>query len=240
MSIEGREATAALRNRAAFSAERDFVGVQVRSERPRSPRRAIRDFGKNCCVGRDERVAAEKTRLRAELLASRAARSTPDLEWARAAIRGHVLDRAVGVERVAGYLPLRTEPGSVELLAELGRRGVEALVPVLLPDRDLDWAPWTAEGLGAGLGVDAIRTAGLVLVPALAVAVDGTRLGRGGGSYDRALARCAGTSVIAALLFDGEVVPGLPRDPWDVPVSAAVTPSGWIALGGNAEVRFRG
>lgn len=196
--------------------------------------------GQNCHVGRDERVAAEKTRLRAALLASRATRSTPDLEWARAAIRGHVLDRTVGVERVAGYVPLRTEPGSVELLAELDRRGVEVLVPVLLPDRDLDWARWTPDGLGAGLGVDAIRTAGLVVVPALAVARDGTRLGRGGGSYDRALARCAGTAVLAALLFDGEVVMGLPSDPWDVPVSAAVTPSGWIALGGNAEMQSGG
>jgi 5-formyltetrahydrofolate cyclo-ligase len=188
-------------------------------------------------VGRDERVAAEKARLRNELLAARAARSVPDLEWARAAVRGHVLDRAAGVERVAAYRPLRTEPGSVELLAELDARGVTVLVPVLLADRDLDWARWTPAGEAERLGVDAIRAAGLVVVPALAVAEDGTRLGRGGGSYDRALARCAGTSLVAALLFDGEVVPHLPRDPWDVPVPAAVTPSGWIALGGNAEVR---
>lgn len=191
-------------------------------------------------MGRDERVAAEKARLRSELLATRAARSTPDLEWARAAIRGHVLERAAGVERVAGYLPLRTEPGSVELLAELDRRGVAVLVPVLLPDRDLDWARWTPAGVGERLGVDAIRTARLVLAPALAVAHDGTRLGRGGGSYDRALARCADTSLIAALLFEGEVVPQLPSDRWDVPVSAAVTPIGWIAVGGNAEVHFPG
>src|ERR687887_1020343 len=141
--------------------------------------------GQNCGVGRDERVAAEKARLRNELLAARAARSVPDLEWARAAVRGHVLDRAAGGERVAAYRPLRTEPGSVELLAELDARGVTVLVPVLLADRDLDWARWTPAGEAERLGVDAIRAAGLVVVPALAVAEDGTRLGRGGGSYDR-------------------------------------------------------
>ncbi|HZC73583.1 MAG TPA: 5-formyltetrahydrofolate cyclo-ligase [Jatrophihabitans sp.] len=188
-------------------------------------------------MGRDERVAAEKARLRAELLAARAARSIPDLEWARAAIRGHVLDRVGGMHCVASYVPLRTEPGSLELLAALDARGVTVLVPVLLPDRDLDWARWSADGPGNPLGVDAVQTAGLVLVPALAVAEDGTRLGRGGGSYDRALARCAGTADVAALLFEGEVVPRLPRDPWDVPVPAVVTPEGWVTLGGNAEVR---
>ena len=196
--------------------------------------------GQNCGVGRDEKVAAEKARLRVELLATRAARSMPDLEWARAAIRGQVLDRVDEVERVAAYLPLRTEPGSLELLSALDARGIAVLVPVTLPDRDLDWARWTPRGAGERLGVDAIRTAGLVLVPALAVASNGTRLGRGGGSYDRALARCAAPTLLVALLFDGEVVPRLPRDPWDVPVSAVVTPTGWIPVGGNAEVQFSG
>lgn len=185
-------------------------------------------------------LAAEKARLRRDLLAVRAARSVPDLEVARAMIRAHVLDRSLGVARVAGYVPLRTEPGSVELLAELGARGIEVLVPVTLSDRDLDWARWSAGGVGERLGVDAIRTAELVLVPALAVACDGTRLGRGGGSYDRALARCGPAPAVAALLFDDEVLPRLPRDPWDVPVPAAVTPSGWIPLSGNAEVHSDG
>ena len=45
---------------------------------------------------------------------------------------------------------------------------------------------------GERLGVDAIATADVVLVPGLAVAADGMRLGRGGGSYDRALRPGAG------------------------------------------------
>jgi 5-formyltetrahydrofolate cyclo-ligase len=77
-----------------------------------------------------------------------------------------------------------------------------------------------------------------VLVPALAVARDGVRLGRGGGSYDRALARVAPGTPRVALLFDGELVDALPADPWDVPVTDAVTPAGWRAL--PAEGRLDG
>ena len=97
------------------------------------------------------------------------------------------------------------------------------LVPVTLPDRDLDWVALPGD---IALSVSAIAAADAVLVPALAVAPDGTRLGRGGGSYDRALARVHPGVPIAALVYDGEVRARLPRDPWDVPVSAYVTPSG--------------
>jgi 5-formyltetrahydrofolate cyclo-ligase len=185
-----------------------------------------------------QRPAADKHALRAELLAARRARSPEALGAARAAVRDQVLDHVDGIDVVAAYVPLRTEPGSIELLAELARRGVQVLVPVTLPDGDLDWAMWSPSDEGESLGPEAIGTAGLVLVPALAVARDGTRLGRGGGSYDRALARCSPGATTAALLFDGELVDRLPRDPWDVPVSAAVTPSGWAGLDRNTDISF--
>jgi 5-formyltetrahydrofolate cyclo-ligase len=180
--------------------------------------------------------AAEKQRLRAELLDARRARSADALRRARAAVCRHVLDRVGGVSCAAAYVPLRSEPGSVELLAGLRERGIRVLVPVTLPDRDLDWTEWGARADEQRLGVSAIAEADLVIVPALAVAADGTRLGRGGGSYDRALARCTSAATVAALLFDGEVLHHLPREPWDRPVGHAVTPSGWRPLGRNAGV----
>jgi 5-formyltetrahydrofolate cyclo-ligase len=182
-----------------------------------------------------DEIAAEKQRLRAALLAARRARPAEELAAARAAVCRAVLDRVAGVGRVAAYLPLRTEPGSVELLTGLRERGVCVLVPVTLPDRDLDWTEWGARE-PRSLGRDAIGTAELVLVPALAIAADGTRLGRGGGSYDRALARCAADAVVAALLFADEVLPALPRAAWDVAVGYAVTPAGWQPLGRNVDV----
>ena len=172
---------------------------------------------------------ASKRRLREELHAARRRRTETEREQARAAVREHVLARvgAAGWRCVAGYVPLRTEPGSLELLDGLAARGVRVLVPITLPDRDLDWAGWTAGSAGTPLGPAAIAQAEAVLVPASAVTAGGVRLGRGGGSYDRALARVAPGTALAALVFDDEVLPALPRDPWDVPVTAYVRPAGW-------------
>ena len=174
---------------------------------------------------------AGKQALRERLSEARRARPDGEIESARARIRSAVLDRHAerGWSCVCGYVPLRTEPGSVELLGELADRGVRVLVPVLLADRDLDWAEWDGQP-GAPIGAAAIGAADAVLAPALAAAADGTRLGRGGGSYDRALARVRTGAEIAALLYDEELVAALPSDPWDVPVGAVVTPSGWRDL----------
>ena len=141
--------------------------------------------------------------------------------------------------RVAAYVSVGREPGTGAILDGLAERGVTVLLPVVLPDLDLDWAPYTgASGLVAAarglleptsepLGPDAVATADAVLVPALAVDRSGVRLGQGGGCYDRALARVAGRAFTCALLHEGELLDlPLPRDQHDVPVHAAATPSG--------------
>jgi 5-formyltetrahydrofolate cyclo-ligase len=175
-----------------------------------------------------------KVSRRRDLTAARRARPAAVIEEARRDVRVAVLERcaAVGWRCVGAYVPLRSEPGSTALLDELTRAGVRVLVPVLLADRDLDWAEWdaTTQQAGATLGIAAVGQADALLVPALAVARDGTRLGRGGGSYDRALRRTRANIPVAALLFDGEIVDELPSDEWDMPVSAAVTPTGWYEL----------
>lgn len=174
--------------------------------------------------------AADKADLRSDFGQRRRALTQEQIETARAAVRAAVLERAAeaGWQTVAAYSPLRVEPGSVDLLDSLTGLGLRVLVPVMLSDRDLDWIGWRQPE--RPLGVAAIAECDAVLVPALAVARDGTRLGRGGGSYDRALARVVGELPIAALLFEGEYVHELPRESWDIPVTAVVTPAGWIDL----------
>lgn len=185
---------------------------------------------------RDERAAdavtASKRQWRDRLRTVRRERSAQEITAAREAVSGHVLARcaADGWTCVAAYVPLRTEPGSVELLAGLQRRGVRVLIPITLPDRDLDWAEWSLDGLGDALGREGVAAASAVLVPACAVARDGTRLGRGGGSYDRALPRTTPGTPRVALLFDDELVETLPHDEWDEPVDAVARPAGWTEL----------
>ena len=143
-----------------------------------------------------------------------------------------------GAGRVAAYVSVGREPGTGPLIEALSARGVDVLLPLLQADGDLDWAVYegpaalvrVARGLlepsGDPLGVGAVTSADVVLVPGLAVDRRGMRLGRGGGSYDRVLARVAGRAFSCVLLHDGEVLDiPVPRDPHDVPVTAAATPS---------------
>jgi 5-formyltetrahydrofolate cyclo-ligase len=186
-----------------------------------------------------------KVAARDQLLAARKRRPLAEVVDAARAIAEHLL-AAPEVRRaatVAAYVSLPGEPGTGPLLDALRDRGTRVVLPVLLPDQDLDWAVYEGpdsfdigrwglfEPRGPRLGVDAIATADVVLVPGLAVDPAGVRLGRGGGSYDRALARVPVGTFTCALLYDGEVGIVVPAEPHDRPVTHAATPSGLVPLG---------
>jgi 5-formyltetrahydrofolate cyclo-ligase len=171
-----------------------------------------------------------KERVRTLLLAARRSRADRRVGERHAddeAVRGALVALAAGRGTVAGYVPLRTEPGGAALPDALAAVCDRLLVPVVLPDRDLDWE---AHGDGKSLGVRAIAEAELVIVPALAVDRSGMRLGRGGGSYDRALTRVPSGSLIVAALYRDEFVDALPFEPHDLRVGAVVTPVGVTRL----------
>ena len=309
----------------------------------------------------------EKAAWRSRLLAARATLTPARLAAAAEQITAHVLDRLSDAAQIAAYVPIDREPGPLDLLDALRERGTMVLLPVVRPNRELDWAPYAGPerltsarwGLrepvdypvvrrspaagrggsraaggasGAGCGESSAREAahavdsgrappargtpaggqrrwrtdedgpaarrtgwpaadvqptgrpgsspveqdepttgrpagspptwpptwaGLpagrgsphgqsgrgasvsalsyrveaILVPALAADHGGIRLGRGAGYYDRALARVPAWVPVVALLHDGELVPRLPADSWDRPVTAAVTPGdGWTNL----------
>jgi 5-formyltetrahydrofolate cyclo-ligase len=185
-------------------------------------------------------VAAQKVALRDQLLTGRHRRSLLEVGQDAVAIAEH-LAASPEVRRaatVATYVSIGQEPGTGPLLDLLTAAGRRVILPVLLPDNDLDWAAYSGptdlaaagrgllEPVGPRLGADAVATADVVLVPALAVDRTGMRLGRGGGSYDRALGRVPRGTFICALLYDGELVDRVPHDDHDRPVTAVVTPSG--------------
>lgn len=158
-----------------------------------------------------------------------------------------------GAPIVAAYVSIGGEPSTRALLDRLRAAGVRVLLPVLLPDNDLDWALYegterlvrAGRGLlepdGARLGPEAVTQADVVLLPGLAVDRGGLRLGRGGGSYDRVLARlerAGARASLVVLLYDAEVLAEVPAEPHDRHVHAAVTPSAvhrFTAPGGRTE-----
>ncbi|WP_395696111.1 5-formyltetrahydrofolate cyclo-ligase [Nocardioides sp.] len=181
-----------------------------------------------------------KIAVRDRLLTDRHRRPLAEVGLAARALAEHLLG-TVDVRRaatVAAYVSMNGEPGTGPLLDGLRAAGKRVILPVLLPDDDLDWAVYRSpddlvrarlgllEPVGERLGVDAIATADVVLVPALAVSSTGMRLGRGGGSYDRALGRVPVGTFTCALLYDGEVGVDVPVEPHDRPVRYAATPTG--------------
>jgi 5-formyltetrahydrofolate cyclo-ligase len=184
-------------------------------------------------------VTSSKAGLRAVLLAARAGRSASWRASAADAVTDVLSARLAGAAVVAGYVPAADEPGHGRLPDALPGRVLLPVVPAR--GRELSWAehrgPLAAgrfgllEPLGPRLPPAALATADVVVVPALAVAPDGTRLGRGGGFYDRALVHARADAVLVAVVFDEEVLPVLPAGPHDRRVTAVVTPSaGWRQL----------
>jgi 5-formyltetrahydrofolate cyclo-ligase len=171
-----------------------------------------------------------KSALRRRLLAARAALTDAERTAAASAIHARVLalPEVADAGVVAAYLATGTELPTLPLLAALAPRTV--LLPVLLADDGLAWGAFDGglvegrHGLREPSGPPAdLAAADVVIVPGVAYDAAGRRLGRGGGSYDRALATV--TVPVVALALDGEVVAEVPVEPHDRRVDVVVTPT---------------
>ncbi|SNT61252.1 5-formyltetrahydrofolate cyclo-ligase [Asanoa hainanensis] len=181
--------------------------------------------------------------MRAAVLAGRRSLAPAELIAAAAAVTATLTElvRESAPRLVCGYVPVGSEPGGADLAAVVrAALGADAdlLLPVLRGDNDLDWARYAGTLVPAGrglrepdgerLGLGAVAGAELIVAPALAVDRRGMRLGRGGGSYDRALARVPAGVPVVALLHDGEFVDRVPEAAHDQRVTAVITPAGGL------------
>lgn len=178
-------------------------------------------------------VASAKTALRQDLQAQRAALvQGPELvDGIEASLRDVV--HRLNARTIAAYLSYGVEPETRGFIHWALSAGLDVLLPVSKPDGTLDWVSYdgstTRDGIFGfaepeGTAVE-LATADLIVLPALAVDHSGSRLGKGKGYYDRALADSAVTAPRVALVFDHEVFEQLPTDSHDQPVAAAATPS---------------
>lgn len=180
----------------------------------------------------------DKGTLRRRQVAARTAMPDSIRNESGRLIRDHVLEmpQVTSAGTIAAYYSVGTEPDTRGLVFALWKRGSYVVLPVLLPDGDLDWASYEGPGsLAPGprgvlqpvepvRGTGTVARADVVLVPALAVDVRGRRLGRGGGSYDRALARVGPQVPTIALLYDSELLPSVPAEEHDQAVRAVARP----------------
>jgi len=184
-----------------------------------------------------DHIEAAKLALRDQLVTARGRLPLAEL-GVRAEAVAALLLAAPEVRRaatVAAYVSVGREPGTGALLDALVAAGKRIVLPLLQADNDLDWAAYSgAEGLapagrglleptGPALGPEAVATADAVIVPGLAVDRTGLRLGRGGGSYDRALGRVPVGTFTCVVLNDEEVLGSVPAADHDRRVTAAVT-----------------
>ena len=188
-------------------------------------------------------VQQEKAALRSLVLSARSRLTAGERAEAGRLIRDSLLSlpEMEMAGTVAAYYSVGSEPDTRGLVFALWKRGTYVLLPLLRADGDLDWASYEGpESLVAGpkglrepgeapRGAGAIASADVVLVPALAVDRLGNRLGRGGGSFDRALARVGPLIPVIALLYDGELVERVPAEGHDAPVRGVVRPGSGIS-----------
>jgi 5-formyltetrahydrofolate cyclo-ligase len=185
-------------------------------------------------------ATASKAALRKRLLAARNGVSDAVRSAEARMLAEHLELLAGGDGTTCAYVPVGTEPGSVEMLGVLLRRSARVLLPVARTSRDgvpmpLRWGeyrpgelirgPWgLLEPPGPALPESALAEAGLVIVPALAVDRRGVRLGRGRGFYDRSLAGRDPQARLVAMVRDVEFVDELPAEAHDVPMTHVITP----------------
>ena len=180
-----------------------------------------------------KRERRRQLRARRREVAARRDLSADGERLARAALAEVERHRRDGPVTITGYEPVPGEPDVRSLLRTAYDLGMRVLVPVTLADLDLDWAVWSPDGSGPALGKDAVGAVTVGFVPGLAVDVGGTRLGQGGGCYDRALPRFAPDAPVICVLHPEEdrTEPALPREPHDRPVDAVLTADGlrWVS-----------
>lgn len=145
------------------------------------------------------------------------------------------LDGLDGPRRVTCYSSYGSEPDTSVLLARLGDRGYDVLLP-RVTDENLEWAPGRGPTVVSAMGIaepsgPAVPLLPLraMLIPALAAGVDGARLGKGGGYYDRVLDSLPldHRPAIAVVVRDEDVMPAgtIPIEPHDRHVDAIITPT---------------
>lgn len=185
----------------------------------------------------EDGIGAEKALLRKTARARRQALAPQFRAEASNAISFHFFDKvAFGPEdAIAGYWCIRDEVDCQPILVCLMDGGQTVVLPVVTgAEEPLEFRIWGADAplYEAGFGTLAPSDLApraepdIILMPLLGFDKAGTRLGYGGGYYDRTLAFLRKRPMLVGLAFSAQALDHIPREPHDIPLDAVVTENG--------------
>lgn len=181
-------------------------------------------------------VSRSKDTVREQSISTRASRSSAEISAAGLSIANHDWANLCQGQLVTCFVSMATEPPTAQLRAKLHELEKDVVLPIMKPGNSLLWGFDGVDLVKNSFGIFEplpaeidLSSASAILIPALRVGKDGTRLGRGAGYYDRALAKvplhAAGGPVRICLVFDDEVDDSVPSEAHDELVDVIVTPS---------------
>lgn len=180
-------------------------------------------------------ISERKKGLRQKMLAMRRALSANETESRSSSLKENILSlpEYKNAKKIMAFLAMKGESNLDGFIRQALLDGKEVYIPVCLPERQMEAGrlidmehfekgPLGLRNLPAGYEVTSPESLDLVLIPGLAVSQEGIRLGRGAGYYDRYLARVPFEKRVAAL-WDFQVIPDIPSEPFDQKIAKIVT-----------------
>jgi 5-formyltetrahydrofolate cyclo-ligase len=184
---------------------------------------------------------AERTLERKHLLRQAALERRNCLPAAEAYLRSQRIEARVlalncfrTASAVAIYSSFQNEDDTFGLLDQALTRGKQVFLPRSLGDEFLFAQISSRAELAAGrFGIfEPIRATVLtasdktdliIFVPGVAFDIQGNRLGRGAGSYDRFLAPFSGSACLVGLAYEFQIIAAVPVQSWDCAMRFIVT-----------------
>ena len=181
-------------------------------------------------------VSRSKDTVREQSISARAARSSAEISAAGMSISNHDWASLCPGKLVTCFVSMATELPTMQLRSKLRELGKDIALPIMQPGNSLAWGFDGVDLVKNSYGIYEpasaeidISSASAILIPALRVGRDGSRLGRGAGYYDRALANIplheVGGPLRISLVFEDEVDDSVPSEPHDALINVIVTPS---------------
>ena len=180
-------------------------------------------------------ISERKKGLRQKMLAMRRALSANETESRSSSLKENILSllEYKNAKKIMAFLAMKGESNLDGFIRQALLDGKEVYIPVCLPERQMEAGrlidmehfekgPLGLRNLPAGYEVTSPESLDLVLIPGLAVSQEGIRLGMGAGYYGRYLARVPFEKRVAAL-WDFQVIPDIPSEPFDQKIAKIVT-----------------